>query len=325
MSLPSINWPLLLLEYLKKLALPLEVYPAVKRLNMITNFDFSPATLSKTRRNALSLPEAQLMSLLIVVVKLFYPFDSESLKRYPQSLNEPAAQRIDWTAWIEVQKKLEDRGCEDGKLKRGKDIEVEDKDVFNMSSKQLDRYMDWYQETWIKPDSSEEVANKELLDMFPLKALPVDEVRGGDTEADLEEATYTAVREVHATMKTRRPISIEESEQTEVPIARPGMHYQRYRGDEDLSGIAKVFHEKAGNVACLSLESLLRAVFQAEQKIMIWRTAKRRSEKFGEEFNIEAEPGVTVDLDDRGQANPECLEQIQELDKGLGVEAETVE
>ena len=34
---------------------------------------------------------------------------------------------------------------------------------------------------------------------------------------------------------------------------------------------------------------LLRAVLQTEQKITIWRRAKRRAEKFGETMNLEAE------------------------------------
>jgi RNA polymerase I-specific transcription initiation factor RRN7 len=34
-------------------------------------------------------------------------------------------------------------------LKRGEEIRITDSDVMNMSGKQMDDYLDWYQQTWV--------------------------------------------------------------------------------------------------------------------------------------------------------------------------------
>ena len=284
---------------MKRLALPLEVYPAVKHLNDIVKFPFTYLSKSNRRRNALAQPEAQLVSLIIVAVKLLFPFESATVKRYPHSLNEPAAQRVDWTAWIEARKNLESDGKESGgdrKFKKGQEIEVIDSDIFNMSDTQMDSYMDWYQRTWTKPaDAADEDTSvrKGILDMFPLKPLPAkDESADATRNEELEQARLQVVSDVHSMIKMRRPIPDDEAQQLgDTVVNRPGMRYIRYRTVEELEGPAKAFYEAAAEVACLSLKSLVQAVMLTERRITILRNAKRRAERFGEEMDIEAEGG----------------------------------
>ena len=326
-SIPPVNTSPLLLEVMKKLALPLEVYPAVRRLNKIVNFTFAYSTSSK-RQNAISQPEAQLMSLVIIAVKLIFPYDSDAVKRYPYSLNEPAAQRMDWAAWVEI-RKTSNRLDTDGLLRKGEEVEVTDSDVFNMSNAQLDQYMDWYQRTWAKPSS--EVAEdtnvgKEILDMFPLKSLPArEELQATAQDDELEQARLQMVSDVHSEIKIQRPISDEEAEQLgDTVISRPGMRYIRYRTIEELEGPAKTFYEAAAEVACLSVKSLVRAVMQTERKIMIWRNAKRRAERFGEEMNIEAEGGKVEEAEEWMQ-RMDLVGEPSEGEEGLEEEDEGVD
>ena len=300
-SVPAINSSLLLFQYIKRLALPLEIYPAVKNLNKIVEFTFTYSLMSgsRPRRNATSHPEAQLISLVVVATKLIFPFDCDVVKRHPRSLNEPAAQRIDWEKWVELRKQgtatagttggdvLAGEGRSRLTLEKGREAEITDKDVLKMSGAEMDQYMDWYQRTWTKPDDAEDNVNKELLDVFPLNALPA-ENRGQDREHEIEEAQIRTVQEVHAAMKLNWPISEEAARQlqldseTPVAIKRPGSHYLLYRKVEDLSGTARAFHEEAAEVACMSVERLVKAVLQTEAKIETWRKEKRRAERFGE-------------------------------------------
>jgi RNA polymerase I-specific transcription initiation factor RRN7 len=302
MSLPAINSPHLLFQYIRQLALPLELYPAIKNLNKIINFTFkySLASDSRTRRNATSEPEAQLMSLVVITTKLIFPFDSDVMKRYPRSLNEPAAQRIDWKKWVELRKQgaypahantsvdvNEGETRSKPPLEKGREIEITDADIFKMSGADMDQYMDWYQRTWIRPNDAEENVNKELLDMFPLKPLPVEDEQR-DPEREVEEAQLKTVREVHAAMKVYRPVSDEDVRQlqleseTPVEIKRPGSEYRLYPTVEDLPETARAFYEAAAEAACMSVEKLVRAVRQTETKIETWRSEKRRAERFGE-------------------------------------------
>ena len=308
MSLPATNSSLLLFQYIKWLALPLEIYPAVKILNKILNFAFkySSASDSKMRRNATSHPEAQLMSLVVIATKLIFPFDSDVVKRYPRSMNEPAAQRIDWKKWVEFRDQGgpladatrlevdEDRTRPELPRERGREAETTDTDIFKMSETELDQYMDWYQRTWIKSNDAEDNVNKELLDMFPLKPLLAeDQLRDPDREVD--ETQLEIVREVHATMKLSRPVSDEDAQQlqldSEIPVEvkRPGSHYRQYRKVEDLPKAARAFYEAAAEAACMSLEKLVKAVLQTETTIATWRSEKKRAERFGENEEDEDE------------------------------------
>src|SRR5271170_3129493 len=203
MDTPPINWIILLFEYVKRLALPLEIYQAAKTLNQIITFDFKFDT-TRSRRKAISLPEAQLMSLIIVAVKLLFPFDSDTIERYPRSLNEPGAQQLDWNSWVEAQKRFDNRS-RDNELQRGQEVEVKDSDIFKMSETQLDQYMDWYQRTWAKTEIAGENVNRDILDMFPLKTLPGRNDRA-DIESDREAGIQSKLHEVQSSMKLRHPI-----------------------------------------------------------------------------------------------------------------------
>jgi RNA polymerase I-specific transcription initiation factor RRN7 len=302
MSLPAINSPHLLFQYVKQLALPLEIYPAVKNLNKIINFTFkySLGSDSRVRRNATSHPEAQLMALVVVATKLIFPFDSDVMKRYPRSLNEPAAQRIDWKKWMELRKQRVpdaeatsaegDEGATRSKppLQKGQEVEITDTDIFQMSAADLDQYMDWYQRTWIKSNDAEDNPNKEIQAMFLLEPLPAEDPRR-DPEHEVEEAQLDIVREVHAAMKMNRIVSEEDAAQlqldseTPVEIKRPGEGYRLYPRVENLPETARAFYEAAAEAACMSVERVVNAVRQTETKIENWKREKKRAERFGEE------------------------------------------
>lgn len=82
------------------------------------------------------------MSLIIIATKLSHPFDD--IVRHPESDSDPTTVKMDWKKWEAI---MVDKSQE--KLKRGDEIYVEDTEVVNMSEKQMDQYLDWYQRTWI--------------------------------------------------------------------------------------------------------------------------------------------------------------------------------
>jgi RNA polymerase I-specific transcription initiation factor RRN7 len=295
MTIPAINGPHMLFQYIRQLALPPEIYPAVKKMSSILNFNFTFALApdSKIRRNAISHPEAQLMALVVFATKLGYPFDSDVVKRHPRSLSEPAALRYDWKKWVELRKQgrsLAERGSK-LPLQKGQESNITDADIFKMSDEQLDQYMDWYQRTYIRSAEAENNINKELLDMFPLKPLPVEDPQR-DPEQEREETQLNRLKEVQTAMKLVWPVSDEDAGQlqlgseTPVEVKRPGSHYLQYRSMEELSlpesKIAKAFYEAAAEAACMSVERLVKAVWQTEAKMDTWKSEKKRAERFGE-------------------------------------------
>ncbi len=311
MIMPPLNHNLLLLHYVRSLALPIEVYSMARRLNLITKYNFCYAdgtSTETTRRQATTFPEAQLISLVVVTTKLLFPFDSDTVKRYPKEANESTTLRMKWPTWLAAKEKFDKPFPNDttdpDALQPGAEIHVTDSDIFRMSDKQLDQYMDWYQRTWIKTSDSdsqtqhsqqqESALDREILDMFPLHDVqePV-KTREHDQQARLDEQSRldTRIREVQASLLPRRAISSEEEAERGLELLRPGAMYPRYRHVEDLDkaadSVVRIFHEEAAQTACLSLKALVKAVNKSEQRIEHWLREKRRREVFSEESTDE--------------------------------------
>jgi RNA polymerase I-specific transcription initiation factor RRN7 len=120
----------------------------VQRFQQLLGFDFTFAlSWKKSSRKILKLPECQLLALIVVVTKLYFPFDG--LRRFPTTASEPATQVIDWRLWAKAQKTHGERSSYDGGLGRGQEIRVKDSDVFRLTAQQIDGYMDWYEKSWL--------------------------------------------------------------------------------------------------------------------------------------------------------------------------------
>ncbi|KEF57854.1 uncharacterized protein A1O9_05775 [Exophiala aquamarina CBS 119918] len=138
-----------------------------------------------------------------------------------------------------------------------------------------------------------------ILNLFPLQPIPsVEKTRTQHASAAQRRETLlqTRIERVQASLKPIRAIPPAEEEAAAAAAARkrtqsvlrPGARYPRYRWDEKLDGdaksgwaqAAKVFHEEAAQVACLSVAALCRAVVRTEDLIEAWRRERRREEHF---------------------------------------------
>ncbi|KAF7130954.1 hypothetical protein CNMCM5793_003889 [Aspergillus hiratsukae] len=285
---PALNTPAVLYRYIKRLALPVEVYPAVKRLQSLVGFTFEFPTSVSGRSRPLHLPEVQLITLIVISTKLFFPFDD--IKRYPLSTREPSAQVLDWKLWAQVQRHFDRRETAGGRIGKGNEILVTEKDVFNMTQAQLDEYMDWYETSWL--DHSR-VLNP-LAEFFPIGPTASEgQVISDSTEGD-DEAMHAMLQTVTSQLKPRKAISDPKAD-----VARPGSSYPRYRTESDLPETARSFYETAAKVAGVSLSTLVRAVSQTETKISRWLDDKRRIEHHGgpTEIFVKTLTGKTITLD----------------------------
>lgn len=259
MTIPGLNWPALLLEYAKHLALPIEIYAAVKRLKNLIQLGFTYDIASGRRRHALSYPEAQLISVVVVSTKLLFPFDGDALPRHPYSTDEPGAQCMDWRSWEQTMMQFQNREelLADGGLRPGAEVNIKDSDVFDLSEKQLDQYMDWYQRTWTSLDQANDDVHGEILNMFPLRQLP-DNREQIQTEIQRETASWEKVQAAQAHLNMTTAISEEEETRASIQVLRPGMHYQEFREVEDLKSCSPPFSstkKRPRFLVCLSSPS----------------------------------------------------------------------
>ena len=132
----------------------MDVYHTVQSLANILKIEF---TFSRNRIiRASSHPEAKLAALVVMATKLNHPFDD--IPRYPKKADGLGAMAVDWTVWNDVMTPREFDG-----LKRGEEVNVNSEKVKIMSDKQLDDYLDWYENTFIdKTKPSGESSPKHL-------------------------------------------------------------------------------------------------------------------------------------------------------------------
>jgi RNA polymerase I-specific transcription initiation factor RRN7 len=114
---------------------------AARRLAKLLNFEFSfPSDLAK--HSVTAYPESKIISLVVIAAKLSQPFDE--VVRVPDSVTDPSSLTVNWEGWIKATTEAQAEG-----FQRGREIKITEKDVFKMSDKKLDSYLDWYQRAWI--------------------------------------------------------------------------------------------------------------------------------------------------------------------------------
>jgi RNA polymerase I-specific transcription initiation factor RRN7 len=263
---PALNVPVILFRYLKDLALPLELYDATMRLGEKLGYDFALYITPRQRLNIASLPEARLISCLVVCVKLIFPFDDT--KRHPRSVTEPAATAIDWPAWSRLIKagRAAKRGGEQ-RYTMEELTRVEEKDVLSMSGGELDEYLDFYlanfvDEMHIQSKSSDDAFQAAMYNLFPVASDAKSEPQNASTNLQ-HEKKLELVRAVHGTIKEVRAIADDEG----VDVLRPGAQYVEYTKESNMPPHAARFYEEAARVSGLTLDMLGRCVRHIERKI----------------------------------------------------------
>ncbi|KAL9114524.1 MAG: hypothetical protein Q9227_001605 [Pyrenula ochraceoflavens] len=344
MTYPALNMPLLLSKYIAQLALPskysvhrdrprsdtrllVELFPAFQNLNnTITKFRFSYPNEWIKRQNLLGrYPELQIMSLLVVAVKLYWPFDN--ILRYPESAAEPAAQRMDWEKWIQIHNGRDPTSTGMDK----NEFEITEDDIFRMTGEEIDSYMDWHQRQWLPTtEQTLEGAPKDILDLFPLKDLgPAPPHQ--DSESKFQEEVTRKLRTAQSQLLFIAPVSKDEeaARQDSENVPRPGSEYKNWRTEEDLPETAKAFLKIAANAIAVSPRFLLSGVAHTERIIEKWKVERRRREQFPEEYSEDEDAEeVEEEEEDEGEGEENDVRETTHDISRLGLRtggSETVE
>jgi RNA polymerase I-specific transcription initiation factor RRN7 len=121
-----------------------EVYVYAEKLVSLLRLDFSFPTKASVPLNN---PEMLLVASIVLATRLLYPFDrEESLSGMRDHRAGPGRLRIDWAnwAWAFENKKPERHDRRDFEM-------MTSADVYDMAGEDMDKYMDWYQESKITP------------------------------------------------------------------------------------------------------------------------------------------------------------------------------
>lgn len=220
------------------------------------------------------------MSILIVAVKMYHPFDS--VKRYAKSVIEHGYLTMDWDIWSNAYRDFEGYLNNQKALAFERHLKTSESDVIGMSTEQIDSYLDWYEETWTGQDEESRESRRlpqALLNMFPVK-------RGGEAspgESPLEKdvsdqsAEESRLKAVLKALKMKGILSEESEAGQKKPVLRVGARYKRYRTTEALPPNARFFYETVASLTGISLVTLVKAVNRIEYRLLYRRREQLRA------------------------------------------------
>jgi RNA polymerase I-specific transcription initiation factor RRN7 len=215
---------------------------------------------------------------------------------------------MDWEEWAEAHSSV--HGGNDPDIQHSKDdsapdltfpeaFKISESDCLSMGDDELDRYMDWYQENLASESirehgraSRDADFRRTLMRMFPTQQTPRPTTisstgkgegkgagAGEDTSLDRKASDTTQrLRRVQQALRPKK-IAVSRGDGRD-EVARAGSFYRRHREAKDLDGPARLLYTRAAELAGISLESMIKAVFLTERKLQM---REERDRKAGED------------------------------------------
>lgn len=312
MSMPSLNWRILLFQWIQSLCLPIEIYQATEKLAEIVNYDFTyrfpaPQTSAtgqsdhKSRRGPTSTPEGQLISLIVIATKFLFPFNL-SLSIPSRSTTSPqssgASIKLDWQTWHRIHSApSHTSSTPPSYLPPSKAITLTPSDIQTLPTEALDSYMAWYEKTFVAPEpviqQKKTDLERTILDMFPLSLPSVPSIStnantflGGAGFENVTSKISQAQKEAIRPSSPPRSLPHGAGSGCEDGSWMPSylvisdlkaLHATEAFFNHDTSENAVVyFHDQAAKLACLDVKRLLTAVRHTERKIEKWAEEQKR-------------------------------------------------
>lgn len=211
--------------------------------------------MEKKRFKILDHPDVLLVACVVVSTKLIYPLDDED--RVPVSYRDPSSIRMDWDKWRQLMTDPDSEGLERRDMHK-----VQAEDVWLMTDRKIDDYLDWFEQTQIQPRKE----TQEIRQFFPLEDRSRRASRNGLTEEEINERLRTA----QGYLTTVTPSA-------HGWMLRSGDQHVVYRSVEELPVTTRAFYSKAAELAGLSLTKLVKAVASLERSVHRWTLHEKKT------------------------------------------------
>ena len=258
-------------------SIAVDVYFHTRDLMQLLNVDLQFASASQ-KSTVLDNPEVQLMSLLIIVVKLWHPFDTED--RCIQDINDSSSLTIDWNTWAKISQRPTDNDGQAQTLQPGDEIKISDRDILKLPPNQLDQYLHWYARHWVddKPHPNERGGLPgQLLEVFPMFPNKSADVATSDMTGSSclrYKLIDDRLKKIQGTLKLREAHPMDHEASQSTPMRCVGELYERFRYVGELTPRALDFFSAAADAISISVSSLVSAVSQLESRLERWRQSR---------------------------------------------------
>lgn len=269
LQIPTMNVGPRLLGMLNELSLPLECYAATLMTARLLDMQFTYDTqvTPRSQLDILRLPEGQLISLLLVVTRLLFPFNDEPW--VASNASELAAAGVDWNAWAAARARMGEEKESIG-LSHIEALRLTENDVPDMSEKTMDEYLDWYASMYTRGPTKNARTRRQtnfrevLSGMFPESrgATGVDQDATRSQETGRKAILKDANEAVQKTLAPREIMAVAPN-----GALRPGARYMAYNKVSDLSGHARLLYDEAADMTGLPVKMLFRGTKEIERRL----------------------------------------------------------
>ena len=274
LEVPPLNFSQCLFRLVVETAMPIEVYAATKVIAQVLELKFEYPKWQNPN-GIRALPDRLLAACFVVAVSVLYPFDGRT--RTPKSSSEPAAAVVDWRRWVEERKTLQANLERKGRpLRHFEGLETTEADALLMDESQVDKYLDWFEETFVSTratmkaviDPTKDAFTRDILEFFPLTGSKSQNHSSTKSKADVNEAYMTAVKATQANLIINKPSQ-------DINVLRPGEATWIYR-DALPEGTARTFYSEVSELIGTSVKSLHNAVLNIEDRLENWSAKLQR-------------------------------------------------
>jgi RNA polymerase I-specific transcription initiation factor RRN7 len=282
--LPALNVPLYLIRMIQDLALPLEVYTATKVIARITGNDFQYPTTT-IRHGVRRTPDRCLVGCLVTAVLLLYPFDGK--KRLPTSKNEPAVAVIDWERWAikreELNQEMENK---ERPLTHNEGVKVTEIDAMYMDDSETDRYLDWFEDTFVDMRSfmfnqDKDAFTREIFHLFPLHPSTKTTIDVDQTTTEKSTTAQMMIKDTQANLLINSPVA-------DTQALRPGEANPQYRSFDNLPiGPARVFYQAVAELVGITIAEVVDMGKLTQDLARLWATRERHARKAAQGKKVE--------------------------------------
>ncbi|ROT38691.1 hypothetical protein SODALDRAFT_333311 [Sodiomyces alkalinus F11] len=251
--MPPVNDVLVILQYVRELALPIEIVSVARRIPAIMNLNYA-FPVESNRIRAIHHPEILLIAVIVFATQYCFPFENVPFEAEGDLLRIP---RLNWQKWLEIMAPAIGRAQERESI----DVRAATTDITAMTPEQLDEY---FAHMSLHIDSKDE-------EFFLAKLFPLVETRPKPPEP--EETEGTIDQRLRAVQQNAVSFDMEESDEADF-----SSRYFSYRNLEDLPEAGRAFYDLASQLVGLSSQSLLKAVNMLELVVRAWRRRHRKQD-----------------------------------------------
>ncbi|KAK7957131.1 uncharacterized protein PG986_006353 [Apiospora aurea] len=273
---PPLNHIPVLLQLMRDLTLPVEVFLSVKCMAEILEADFSYPTRDKQRILSTDDPEVLLLALVVVSTKLLHPLDGVS--RRPTTHDDPRVMQIDWKQWEAVRTKQAEavRG-----LQRGEEHTITAWEAVTADKTDIEKWLDYFERMFVQTGATPktpEVAARMFQGGSNVSGNEPN--KDSQDQRDHDELVVERYQTVNSTMKIIEPEQpVETFDKKGRAITSERDYCPVWRTEDDLPRTARMFYKEAAKTAAVPLRSLINAAAQVERRLEIWCVQRERARR----------------------------------------------